>query len=145
MPNSEFAQAARGRAITQDDLKALAQFCDERGHAVSFYFKPGAGPRSQRDGMLVNLRAHDIISNDFLRGEKNHGLLRDLDAVLEVSEAVDHDGPMKVVFACHDQGVWQEFSLPSSERIISLEAGKRFDIGPLLRLLQTEGAPLKSA
>jgi len=138
MSNSEYVQAPPSRVITEDDLNALSQFCDERGHAVSFYFKPGAGPRSQRDGMLVNLRAHDIISNDFLREEKSHGLLRDLDAVLEVSEGVEHEGPMKVVFACHDKGVWQEFSVPFSASIIRLEAGKQFEIGPLLRLLRKD-------
>lgn len=145
MSNSEFVQAAPSRAITEDDLKALSQFCDERGHAVSFYFKPGAGPRSQRDGMLVNLRAHDIISNDFLREEKSHGLLRDLDAVLEVSEGVENEGPMKVVFACHDKGVWQEFSVPSSAPIIRLEAGRQFEIGPLLRLLQKDNVARRRA
>jgi hypothetical protein len=137
MSNPESAQAEKPRVITQDDVKALSRFHDESGHAVSFYFKPGAGPDKERDGMLMNLKAHDIISNDVLRGEKNHGLLRDLDAVLELSEqAVSGQGPVKVVFACHDRGVWQEFTLPSSGRIIRLEAGKRFDVGPLLRLLQ---------
>ena len=137
MSNTESAQAAKPRVITEDDVRALSRFHDESGHAVSFYFKPGHGPGSERDGMLMNLRARDIISNDFLRGEKSHGLLRDLDAVLELSEeAVDGEGPVKVVFACHDRGVWQEFSVPSSARIIRLEAGNQFDVGPLLRLLQ---------
>ncbi len=133
------------RPVTDDDLKALAQFRDERGHAVSFYFKPGEGPRSGRDGMLLNLRAHDIISNDFLREDKSHGLLRDLDAVLEISEGMEQTGPMKVVFACHDQGVWQEFSVPASARLIRLETGKQFEIGPLLRLLHKDESSFPSA
>ena len=145
MSNAEFAEAEKPRVITQDDVNALARFCDESGHAVSFYFKPGSGPNKERDGMLMNLRAHDIISNDFLRGEKNHGLLRDLDAVLELSEeAVSGEGPVRIVFACHDRGVWQEFSLPSSARIVRLEAGNRFEVGPLLRLLQNSDTATNS-
>lgn len=137
MPNPEFAQTEKPRVITEDDVRALARFRDESGHAVSFYFKPEPGPSGEHDAMLMNLRARDIISNDFLRGEKNHGLLRDLDAVLELSETVvDHEGPLTVVFACHDRGVWQEFTVPSSVRIARLEAGKQFEVGPLLRLLQ---------
>lgn len=145
MSNPESARAVPGRLVTEDDLKALAQFHDEHGHAVSFYFKPGEGPRTERDGMLVNLRAHDIISNDFLREEKSHGLLRDLDAVLEISEGAEQAGPMKVVFACHDRGVWQEFNVPASTRLIRLEAGKQFDIGPLLRLLRKDKASSTNA
>jgi hypothetical protein len=139
MSNPEVAQTEKPRLVTEEDVKALSRFRDESGHAVSFYFKPEPGPRGEHDGMLMNLRARDIISNDFLRGEKNHGLLRDLDAVLELSESlVDQEGPLTVVFACHDRGVWQEFVVPSSARIVKLEAGKQFEVGPLLRLLQKE-------
>ncbi|HEX7285939.1 MAG TPA: hypothetical protein VF532_07135 [Candidatus Angelobacter sp.] len=122
------------RVVTEADLKSLAEFHDEHGHAVSFYFRPGDG--SERDGALMNLRVRNLISNHFLCGEKSHGLLRDLDAILELSEAkTEQPGQVKVVFACHDQGIWCEFTVPSSARIVRLEAGKKFDVSPLLRLL----------
>jgi hypothetical protein len=125
-----------GRAVTEADLKSLAEFHDEHGHAVSFYFRPGDGTGSERDGTLMNLRVRNIISNHFLCGEKSHGLLRDLDAVLELSETkTEQPGHVKVVFACHDQGIWCEFTVPSSARIVRLETGKEFDVAPLLRLL----------
>lgn len=130
-----------GWAVTEADLKSLAEFHDEHGHAVSFYFKPEDGTGSQRDGALMNHRVRNIISTHFLCGEDSHGLLRDLDAVLELSEArTGQAGEVKVVFACHDQGIWREFSVPSSARIVRLETGKEFDVAPLLRLLHAGGS-----
>lgn len=144
--NSEWGRVRKSMTATEDDLKSLSQFHDEQGHAVSFYFRPGTGTGSERDGMLMNLRARDIISNHFLCGDKGHGLLRDLDAVLELCEAgMQQSGPVKVVFACHDQGIWREFSVPSSARIVRLEAGKEFDLAPLMHLLHTDGGASPNA
>jgi hypothetical protein len=94
----------------------------------------------------MNLRVRDIISNHFLCGDKGHGLLRDLDSVLELCEArVGEPGPATVVFACHDRGIWCEFTVPASSRIVRLEAGKQFDLEPLMRLLRSQEAPTSAA
>lgn len=91
--------------------------------------------------MIVNLRARDVISNCFGQGKSNSGLLRDLDALLAISEeSADPHAPMKVVFACHEQGIWEEFELPSSAiSFVRLEVGTQFDLAPLQRLVSPEG------
>jgi hypothetical protein len=142
--NSERVQQDSGKRLTQHDLESLARFHDDHGHAVSFYFKPGGG--SERDDVLINLRVRDIISNHFLCGDKGHGLLRDLDSVMELCDAgIEASGPAKVVFACHEKGVWREFTVPSSARIVRLEAGDHFDLEPLMRLLRAGSTPTHAA
>lgn len=128
------------RAATREDLQNLARVQDVGGHAVSFYFKPGPGSLVQRDAMIVNLRVRDIISNSFMGEKPSGGLIRDLDDVLQLSEEHTGDQPLlKVVFACRNQGVWEEFELPSSViRMVRLEVGKQFDLAPLMRLMQTD-------
>lgn len=128
-------EVAREETLSAQDISFLSEFEDSRGHAVSFYFRPSSGAAGERDAMLINLRVHDIITNDFGRGHRNHGLLRDLDAVLEKAEGASDSGPLKVIFACHDRGIWREFEVPASGRMVRLEAGKRFDLGPLLRVM----------
>ncbi|MBZ5533148.1 MAG: hypothetical protein LAO20_17090 [Acidobacteriia bacterium] len=132
--------ATSHRAATLQDLQTLAGFHDPAGNAVSFYFKPGQGEAAERDAMIAQLRARSIISDSFGQEKPHSGLLRDLDAVMKISEETEAGAPMKVVFACHDQGVWEEFDLPSGQRIVRIEAGKQFDLAPLQRLLQ-QGAP----
>ena len=142
--NSARVEQDSNKRLTKHDLESLAQFHDDHGHAVSFYFKPGAG--SERDDVLINLRVRDIISNHFLCGDKGRGLLRDLDSVLELCEAgIEASGPAMVVFACHEKGVWREFTVPSSARIVRLEAGNQFDLEPLMRLLRSEATPTNAA
>jgi len=144
--NSERVQEGQSKRLTKHDLESLAQFHDDHGHAVSFYFKPGPGAGSERDDILINLRVRDIISNHFLCGDKGHGLLRDLDSVMELCEAgVEASGPAKVVFACHEKGVWREFTVPASARIVRLEAGNQFDLEPLMRLLLSDATPTNAA
>jgi hypothetical protein len=144
--NSEQVHDGRINSVTTRDLESLSQFRDETGHAVSFYFRPATGAGGERDGMLMNLRVRDIISNHFLCGDKGHGLLRDLDSVLELCEArVDETGPATVVFACHDRGIWHEFTVPSPIRIVLLEAGNQFDLEPLMRLLRPQKTPTNAA
>lgn len=130
------------RAVTREDLQALGCVHDPCGHAVSFYYKPGPGKLVERDAMIVNLRARDIISNSFGGDKPNSGLLRDLDDVLKIcEECTDQHGPLKVVFACQEQGVWEEFDLPSSAiRIVRLEVGTQFDLTPLMRLMPADTA-----
>ncbi len=129
------AEVVQEDTLSAQDISFLAEFEDNRGHAVSFYFKPAPGAGGQRDAMLMNLRVHDIITNDFGRGHRSHGLLRDLDAVLEKAEQASDCSQLKVIFACHDRGIWREFDVPASGRMVRLEAGKRFDLAPLLRLM----------
>jgi hypothetical protein len=127
------------RAPTRHDLARLEKLGDAGGHAVSFYFRPGEGKLAERDAMIVNLRARDIISNSYEQDKPNLCLLRDLDAVMKLSEDASRpDASLKVVFACHDRGIWEEFDLPCDKRIVRLEAGDSFDLAPLRRLLETE-------
>ncbi|HET7873797.1 MAG TPA: hypothetical protein VFL42_14875, partial [Terriglobales bacterium] len=59
---SSSERVREGKAVTELDLESLARFRDDHGHAVSFYFRPGAGAGKERDGMLMSLRVRDIIS-----------------------------------------------------------------------------------
>lgn len=126
------------RAPTREDLQRLARIQDPSGNAVSFYFKPGPGNLAERDSVIVNLRARDIISNSFAGEKPNCSLIRDLDDVLQISEeCTAEQSPLRVVFACRNQGIWEEFELPSSvARLVRLEVGRQFDLAPLMRLLQ---------
>jgi hypothetical protein len=88
--------------------------------------------------MIVSLRARDIISNSYGQEKPNSSLLRDLDAVMKISESSVLDAPLKVIFACHEQGIWEEFELPVCRRMVRLEAGDAFDLTPLRSLLEVD-------
>lgn len=126
------------RVPTPWDLEILSRLRDASGHAVSFYFKPGEGKLAERDAMIVSLRARDIISNSYGQEKPNSSLLRDLDAVMKISESSVLDAPLKVIFACHEQGIWEEFELPVCRRMVRLEAGDAFDLTPLRSLLEVD-------
>jgi hypothetical protein len=133
------AVSSAHRAPTRQDLEMLSKLRDLGGHAVSFYFKPAEGKLSERDAMIVNLRARDIISDSYGQERPNLPLLRDLDAVMKISEdSGSADAPLKIVFACHEKGIWEEFEVPSAKHIVRLEAGDAFDLTPLRRLLQMD-------
>ena len=94
---------------------------------------------AERDAMIVSLRARDIISNSYGQEKPNSSLLRDLDALMKVSEEAGvPDAPLKVIFACHEQGIWEEFELPVGRRMVRLEAGDAFDLTPLRSLLEVD-------
>lgn len=125
------------RAPTCQDVENLSKVRDAGGHAVSFYFKPGEEKLAERDAMIVNLRARDIISNSYGQEKPNLSLLRDLDAVMKIAEDADGpESPLKIVFACRERGIWEEFEIPTSNRIVRLEAANSFDLSLLRRLAQ---------
>ncbi len=122
---------------TSEQFALLEQFSDETGHAVSFYFKPAPGRDAELDLLALRIKARDMFSRDFEAGRKSTGLLRDLDGCLEAAEmaAEGDDAPLKVVFACHDRGIWLEYELPSRARLLRMEAGRKFNLEPLFRRL----------
>lgn len=139
-PHSRRVQpvASTARVVTREDLKALADFRDESGHAVTFYFKPGGGANAARDAKLVQLESRNVISNAFATGFRKSGLLRDLDEVLQISEnAEESEAKMKVVFACRERGLWLEYDVPTEGRHVRLHVGNHFDLAPLLRALDS--------
>jgi hypothetical protein len=123
-------------AISPEQLEMINHFYDEGGHAVSFYFK--ASPQQCKgnlDLLAMNDRVRQLISRDFQHGHVNTGFVRDLNHCLEVAEQnLELVSPLKVVFACHKQGIWLEYDLAISGHIVRMEAGTHFNVAPLMRL-----------
>lgn len=129
-----------------DELNDLSKFRDEAGHAVTFYFHPSPGPNARRDATAMEFRARDVFSDHFSPEQHNSGLLRDLDHCMQiVEETTGADSQLRIVFACHDRGIWKEFLVPFQGRMLQLEAGTNFDVAPLQALCREKSEAQEKA
>jgi hypothetical protein len=77
------------------------------------------------------------VSNVFGKLETD-GISKDLAAIVTTAEEVQHTASwLKVVFACHDQHIWQSFVLPAFAPISCLEIGRHFHPSPLLQTIES--------
>jgi hypothetical protein len=125
--------------IQHKDLLTLARFEGERAQAVSFYFSgPSFSDKSHHEQLTaIRHLGRSIVSSHLEHFPRSHELLADLDAILESAEEMQ-EGPtgFKAIFACRQEGIWQEFDLPIRAQIQAIKTGSFFYLVPLLRAME---------
>lgn len=124
--------------ITRDDIRELAQFRNDDGCALSFYFQPTTPQdRSHREEAIL---AKDLVKRALQEAQKNgrNGCARaDLDRILEIAEHLHgNQARAKAIFACKSQNIWREFDLPARLLKTSLFVNRRFHLRPLAAILE---------
>ena len=124
--------------ITRDDIRELAQFRNDDGCALSFYFQPTTPQdRSHREEAIL---AKDLVKRALQEAQKNgrNGCARaDLDRILEIAEHLHgNQARAKAIFACKSQNIWREFDLPARILKTSLFVNRRFHLRPLAAILE---------
>ena len=124
--------------ITRDDIRELAQFRNDEGCALSFYFQPTTPQdRSHREEAIL---AKDLVKRALQEAQKNgkNGCARtDLDRILEIAEHLHgNQARAKAIFACKSANLWREFDLPARLLKTSLSVNQRFHLRPLAAIVE---------
>jgi peptide subunit release factor 1 (eRF1) len=120
--------------ITREEIRQLAQVESTEGCAISFYFQPHTSQNKshREDAILVK----DLVRDALRKAERgaNHAALReDLAKVLQIAEGLHGNHSRgKVIFACHDQGIWREVDIPSRMEHSQITVNSRFHLRPLV-------------
>ncbi len=127
------------RVVTRENLSTLAAFCDQKATAVSFGFGCVTTPDSaHREEVIAIKRLVQEAIASFAPESAPARLSKDLEEIVAVAETIRlHPSRLRLVFACGEQDVWQEFDLPSTKRLSFLRVGRRFDLAPLMLALQS--------
>ena len=126
--------------ITREQIHALAQFEDQNGCALSFYFQPTA-PRNKahkEEAILTKDLARDAW-RQLESGNKKAKIdsaRADLERIVRLSQDLRGNGAhAKAVFACSSQGFWREYDLPANLSATQLLVNRHFHLKPLAQLL----------
>lgn len=121
--------------ITREQIRQLAEWQDDKGCAISFYFQPST-PRNKAH------KEESILVNDLVREaqrrleEKRHFVRADLDRILGLSSELRTNGTHgKAVFACAARGFWREYDLPPMVSSTNLFVDRHFHLKPLAKLI----------
>jgi peptide subunit release factor 1 (eRF1) len=134
--------------ITREQIHELAQFEDQPGCALSFYFQP-TSPRNKAH------KEETILTKDLAREalrqlesktksknkEKYESARADLDRIVRLSNELHgrgthgHGARAKAIFACSSQGFWREYDLPAQLSGTQLVVDRHFHLRPLAQLL----------
>ena len=128
------------RVVTRENLSTLAAFCDQKATAVSFGFGCVTTPDSaHREEVIATKRlVQEVIASSAPESAPPARLAKDLEEIVAVAATIRlHPSRLRLVFACGEQDVWQEFDLPSTKRLSFLRVGRRFDLAPLMLALQS--------
>ena len=138
--------------ITREQILELAQFEDQEGCALSFYFQPTA-PRNKahkEEAILTKDLAREALrqleskkaeSENGVKGkkkekEKMESARADLDRIVRLSQDLRGNGAhAKAIFACSTQHFWREYDLPAQLSGTQLLLDRRFHLKPLANLL----------
>jgi peptide subunit release factor 1 (eRF1) len=120
--------------ITREEIRQLAQVESTEGCAISFYFQPHTPQnKSHREDTIL---VKDLVRDALRKAERsaNHAALRaDLAKVLQIAEGLHGNHSRgKVIFACHDQGIWREADIPSRMEHSQITVNSRFHLRPLV-------------
>jgi peptide subunit release factor 1 (eRF1) len=120
--------------ITREEIRQLAQVESTEGCAISFYFQPHTPQnKSHREDTIL---VKDLVRDALRKAERNanHAALRaDLAKVLQIAEGLHGNHSRgKVIFACHDQGIWREVDIPSRMEHSQITVNSRFHLRPLV-------------
>jgi peptide subunit release factor 1 (eRF1) len=131
--------------ITREQIHELAQFEDNAGCALSFYFQPTA-PRNKahkeeailtKDLAREALRQLETNNKGKNKNKDEYESARaDLDRIMRLSEELRGSGShAKAIFACSAQGFWREYDLPAQLTSTQLSVNRHFHLKPLAQLL----------
>jgi peptide subunit release factor 1 (eRF1) len=135
--------------ITREQVQELAQFEDQGGCALSFYFQPTA-PRNKahkEDAILAKDLAREALHqlegrsngnghNHNHSKDKHESARADLDRMVRLAHDLQGNGARaKAVFACSAQGFWREYDLPPQLSGTQLLLNRHFHLKPLAQLL----------
>lgn len=120
--------------ITREEIRQLAQFESTAGCAISFYFQPQTPQnKSHREEAIM---VKDLVRDVLRKAERNgnHAVLRqDLEKILNIAEGLHGNHSRgKAIFACREQGVWQEFDVPPRLGRSQITVNSRFHLRPLV-------------
>src|SRR5271156_3779670 len=137
--------------ITREQINKLAQFEDQGGRALTFYFQP-TPPRNKahkEDAILTKDLAREAL-HQLERKGKCESARADLDRIVRLSHDLRGNGlrgnglrgnvrsagvRAKAVFACSAQGFWREYDLPAQLSGTQLLLDRHFRLKPLAQLL----------
>ncbi len=134
--------------ITREQIHEVAQFEDQPGCALSFYFQP-TSPRNKAH------KEETILTKDLAREalrqlesktksknkDKYESARADLDRIVRLSNELHcrgthgHGVHAKAIFACSSQGFWREYDLPAQLSGTQLVVDRHFHLRPLAQLL----------
>jgi len=137
--------------ITREQIHELAEFEDQTGCALSFYFQPSA-PRNKAH------REESILAKDLVRDalrqlegkengkEKCWAARADLDRIAVAAQDLLNHAPhshepygngfhAKAIFACGSHNFWREYDLPAQLEGTQILVGRHFHLKPLAQLL----------
>jgi hypothetical protein len=132
--------------ITREQIHELAQFEDETGCALSYYFQPTT-PRNKahkEEAILTKDLAREALRQLESKNkskDKYESARADLDHIVRFSHDLLSSGPRgngshaKAVFACSAQGFWREYDLPAQLAGTQLSVNRHFHLKPLAQLL----------
>jgi Bacterial archaeo-eukaryotic release factor family 10 len=136
--------------INREQIHELAEFEDESGCALSFYFQPAA-PRNKahkeeailtKDLVREALRQLESKGVEAKNGAQNHGKGKcesaraDLDRIAGLAHDLRGNcAHAKAVFACGAQDFWREYDLPAQLDGTQLLVGRHLHLKPLAQLL----------
>ena len=124
--------------VTAADLTNLASFCDEQAHAISFYFSLATTPdNSHREEFIAVKRLIQQAHDNIVPSHVPTPLAKDLEQILSTADEISLDpARLKVIFACCERQMWQEFEIPTHRSISLLDVARRFRLAPLMAALQ---------
>jgi peptide subunit release factor 1 (eRF1) len=127
--------------ITRQEIQELAQFEDEGGCALSFYFQPST-PRNKahkEEAILTKDLAREALRQfeDKTKSKhKSEAARADLDRIVRLSQEMRGNGVhAKAVFACSAQRFWREYDLPAHLSGTQLVVDRHFHLQPLAQLM----------
>ena len=124
-------------SMTREQIRELAEFQDEAGSALSFYFQPQT-PRNKahkEDAILIKDLVREAQRNLESKGKKEHARA-DLDRIIHLSGELRSNGTHgKAVFACSARNFWREYDLPPQLPATQLFVDHHFHLKPLAHLL----------
>jgi peptide subunit release factor 1 (eRF1) len=124
-------------SITREEIRELAEFQDQGGCALSFYFQPSV-PRNKahkEETILAKDLAREALRR--LESKGNPDCARgDLDRILRLTGDFRSNGVhAKAIFACAAMGFWREYDLPAQLGSTQLFVDRNFHLKPLVHLL----------
>ena len=120
--------------ITREEIRQLAQVESPARCAVSFYFQPQTPQnKSHREEAIL---VKDLVRETMRKAVRNGhqaALRADLDRILQIAEGLHGNHSRgKVIFACHEQGIWRELDIPPRVGQSAISVDSRFHLRPLV-------------
>ncbi len=125
--------------LTRDELRQLAEVESPENCAVSFYYQPETPQDKSHKGESILVK--DLVKNALRQAERagGNGIARaDLQRILEIAEHLHGNHARgKAIFACAKNKIWREVDLPPRLGRSEIFVNQRFQLRPLMTLIQT--------